>query len=260
MNERNGIEHFDESTEKTVICKSCGADYAANIPNCPYCGTMNLPVAEDEYMDKLESVRSDLENLGDLAARKGKAHMKALYRRLLIIAAVLALAIAVGFGVHLSRERAEAKTDKAEYLWQREFFPQLDACYDAGDYDALRALYEEGSADGHYVWQYKRRAFCEYLVSLNCAEASLREVERGSGDLAVLFTDEFELYRLERENSLSAEERELLEEMRAPLLNDFAARFPMTDEEFAEFRRMLDRDGFVPFAEAERFLKEKGMI
>ena len=61
-------------------------------------------------------------------------------------------------------------------------------------------------------------------------------------------------------SSLSREERGLLEELRAPLLEDFAARFPVSAEEFAELRRIVDREGFMPYKEAEKFLKEKGMI
>ena len=244
----------------TVICRSCGADYAADVPNCPYCGTMNLPAAEDAYMGRLDSLRGNLENLGDLPGQKGRARMKTAYRRFLIIAVIAALVLAAGFAAHQARAREEAAREKAEYLWQREFFPRLDACYDAGDYDALRTLYEEAGDEGHAVWQYRRRAFCEYLVTLDYAERARRDAEQGCGDTVYLFVKELELYTLERVYDLGREERGLLEELRAPLLEDFAARFPMTEEELAGLRRILDRDGFMPYAEAEKFLKEKGMI
>ena len=244
----------------TVVCRSCGADYAADVPNCPYCGTMNLPAAEDAYMGRLESMRGDLEDLGGLAGRQGRARVKAAYRRFLIAAVIAALLLAAGFALRQVKARREAEKERAEYLWQREFFPRLDACYDAGDYDALRTLYEEAGDEGHAVWQYRRRAFCEYLVTLNDTERARRDAEQGYGDLVYLFVKETELYTLERAYDLTAEERGLLEELRAPLLEDFAARFPMSEEELAGLRRILDRDGFMPYAEAEKFLREKGMI
>lgn len=260
MSAENTRRHTGKARGGTVICKGCGADYAADIPNCPYCGTMNLPAAEDEYMGRLESIRGDLENLGVLAGRKSRARMKKAYRRLLIITVIFLLAVSAGYGIHMKRARAEAERGKEEYLWQREYFPRLDACYDAGDYDALRDLYQQGYDEGHDVWQYRRRAFCEYLVTLNRTELARRDAEQGDGDLLYLFVNEMELYTLERENDLSREERGLLEELRAPLLEDFAARFPVSAEEFAELRRIVDREGFMPYKEAEKFLKEKGMI
>ena len=42
--------------EKTIICPSCGAHFAATEPRCPYCGTMYVPAAEREYMEKLDTV------------------------------------------------------------------------------------------------------------------------------------------------------------------------------------------------------------
>ena len=53
MSSENSRRRFRRARGGTVICKSCGADYAADLPNCPYCGTMNLPAAEDAYMDSL---------------------------------------------------------------------------------------------------------------------------------------------------------------------------------------------------------------
>ncbi len=260
MSSENTGKRVGKTRGRIIICRSCGADYSADLPNCPYCGTMNLPAAENAYMGRLHSLRGDLENLGDLAGQKGRARMKAVYRRFLVIAVIALLVIAVAVVLHQGKVREEAEKEKAEYLWQLDFFPRLDACYDAGDYDALRTLYQQGYEEDHYVWQYRRRAFCEYLVTLNYAEQARLDVEQGYGDPVYLFVNEIELYELERQIDLTDEERKLLEEMRAPLLEDFEARFPMSEEEFAELRGILNKNGFMPFKEAEKFLKKKGMI
>ena len=47
---------------------------------------------------------------------------------------------------------------------------------------------------------------------------------------------------------------------RAPLLEDFENRFPISEEEKDAFLQKLKKDGFVPIAECEKFLKEKGML
>ena len=139
--------------KRMVLCRSCGAEYPADIANCPYCGTMNLPAAETEYLGRLEGIRGDLEQLESLTGRKTKTHLRKLHRNLLIGAAILALIIAAAAVARTNRERTEA--EKSEYLWQREAFQKMDEAYAAGDYDALVAMYAEASAAGHRVYSYK---------------------------------------------------------------------------------------------------------
>ena len=94
--------------------------------------------------------------------------------------------------------------------------------------------------------------------SIRSAQTALRECEDGYDDPEWLFREEVSLYRLEYLRNLSDEERGTLLELRAPLLEDFEERFQLTEEELAFFRRMLAKDGYVPFSECERFLKERG--
>ena len=51
----------------------------------------------------------------------------------------------------------------------------------------------------------------------------------------------------------------MLEELREPLIRDFEQRFILTDDEFSYFMKILRKDGFVPFTECERFLKERSL-
>ena len=52
---------------------------------------------------------------------------------------------------------------------------------------------------------------------------------------------------------------EVLNAKRAPLWEDFENRFRISEEEKQMFLQMLKKDGFIPIAECESFLKEKGM-
>lgn len=248
----------DREKNQIIICRSCGADYAADLANCPYCGTMNLPAAEAEYMGKLEHMRYDLEDLGGLARRETRRGFRSMHKRLLLGAVLLVLVTGLLYGVHAYRDRAESQRAKEEYLWQREAFVQMDAYYMAGDYESLLAFYLEAQDAGHQVWQYKHSAFCDYLEDIRSAQTALRECEDGYDDPEWLFREEVSLYRLEYLRNLSDEERGTLLELRAPLLEDFEERFQLTEEELAPFRRMLAKDGYVPFSECERFLKERG--
>ena len=219
--------------KRMVLCRSCGAEYPADIANCPYCGTMNLPAAETEYLGRLEGIRDDLEQLGSLTGRKTKTHLRKLHRK-----------------------------EKSEYLWQREAFQHLDEVYTAGDYDALVAMYAEASASGHRVYSYKHGRFCDALLEIAAASEALEEYEAEGGSLEWLpwlFRNEISLYSVESGRNLSAEELEVLNAKRAPLLEDFENRFRISEEEKQMFLQMLKKDGFIPIAECEKFLKEKGM-
>ena len=47
---------------------------------------------------------------------------------------------------------------------------------------------------------------------------------------------------------------------RAPLLEDFENRFPISEEEKQMFVQRLKKDEYIPIADCEKFLKEKGMM
>ena len=256
--EREILTEGSDRSGKTVHCRTCGAEYDATIPNCPYCGTMNLPAAETAYMNKLEGLRGDLKDLGNVHKTETRAHLGRLTKKVLIAAGAFLLLVAVMVIVRLAREKREASEEQAEYLWQRTGFAEMDRYYAAGDYETLTAYYEAASDEGHRVWQYAHRDFCDYYGLLMTARDSLRAMERGEGSRLFLFIDEVSLYRLEALTGLTKEERALLEEQRRPLLEDFAARFDLTDAELAEFQGMVRRDGFVSLKACERLFKERG--
>jgi hypothetical protein len=254
---KENIRTKDEK-RKTVSCRTCGAQFDAALPNCPYCGTMYLPAAETAYMNKLEGIRGDLAGLGALRKRETRAHAGRLSKKLLIAAAILLLAVAAVLVVRLIRERKEAALEQAEYLWQREGFARMDEYYDAGAYEDLVAFYDQAADEGHQVWQYRHWNFCEFYDLILTAQDSLQAWKAEGGSRLYLFYDEIKLYRLEYMNDLSPEERTMLDELRQPLLADFNERFPLTEAELDEFRRTLARNGFVSLDACERFFKERG--
>lgn len=252
----------EETSKQTVLCRSCGAEYPADIANCPYCGTMNLPAAESDYLDRLEGIRDNLEQLGSLTERKTRTHMRKLHRNLLIAAVILVLIISAAAVFQTKREKAEAAKEKEEYLWQREAFARLDEAYAAGDYDALAAMYAEASDAGHRMYSYRHAGFCEALLEIAAAFEALEEYEAADSTewLPWLFRDEISLYSFESRRNLSAEELEVLRARRAPLLEDFENRFPISEEEKQMFVQRLKKDEYIPIADCEKFLKEKGMM
>ena len=255
MNQK--IKEQEKNAPEIIICKSCGADFDASQPNCPYCGTMNLPAAEKAYMQKLEGIRTDLHRMGQRAEKETKKHFGRLGKKLLIFALVLLVALALGFGLYARHEKAQAAREREQYLWQREYFAKLDECYAAADYDALCDLYYLASVEGRPVYSYKHDSFCNYLVSIAQAEAESRYATPGT-DQSYLFYSEINLYRLERLWGISEEEREILAQLRAPILEDFEARFQLTPEEMLAFQRILEKEDCVSYKACAEFLETRG--
>ena len=252
---------MDQEKDRTEItnCKSCGAEFEASLPNCPYCGRMNLPAAESEYMAKLENMRDDLKDLGALPGRKIKAHSRKLGKKLLIAAAAVIVIAAVILIVRAVKDREEAGRSREEFLWQREAFAQMDELYSAGDWEALADAYRAAEDGDHSVWQYRHYRFCEFLQQIEWAQMSLREYDEDVDSAVYLFSDEIALYELEYMEGITEAERAVLEQLREPLLEDFEQRFALSEEELSYFLAMLRRDGFIPFRECEKFLNERGV-
>ena len=102
--------------QKMVSCSSCGAEFEAKLVRCPYCGTAYEPAAEEEYVGKLEGVRSELEShKGDAAKSTSKALIKTVIIFVLAVAVILALCIGV-FSLPEMRSRERQQEKKAEFL------------------------------------------------------------------------------------------------------------------------------------------------
>lgn len=57
-----------------MICKNCGAHFDDLLPKCPYCGEFHYAGAQKEYMDHLEDMKDDLEDLSEAFPVNFKKH------------------------------------------------------------------------------------------------------------------------------------------------------------------------------------------
>lgn len=101
---------------KMIKCVSCGADYEAKLVRCPYCGTAPLAAEEDEYMDKLEDVRRDLEEYGLEGSRELKRGLGKT--ALITIVALLVIAILIACSIWITGvgRRSDGQRKKEEFL------------------------------------------------------------------------------------------------------------------------------------------------
>ena len=83
----------------TVRCQSCGAEFEAHEPKCPYCGTMYEPGAEAHYMEHLGDIREDMEDLSSLALSETGSELKHAAKKTLKTLFIIAAAIALLLGI-----------------------------------------------------------------------------------------------------------------------------------------------------------------
>ena len=153
-----------------MICENCGAEIDAHEKACPYCGHINPAGAEEAYMDRLEDLQEDLEDLRDHGRRSDREEMKRQGRRLFRIGLILALVIGLATAGLISLDRLwmrSARDEKALMEFQKKYFGELDALYAAGDDDAtldyMISLLDSGEKGVEAVYDWKHYEYIEAL-------------------------------------------------------------------------------------------------
>lgn len=127
---------------KLKQCENCGADYDIMEPACPYCGTFNAVGGEKQYMEHMEDIREDVENLSDTA---GSAYTEEIKKtgniviKTIIAAAVFGMLLFGFFKLcdYLTFGNYSKADVKKQLMWEQENFPILNAWYDAGEYEKI---------------------------------------------------------------------------------------------------------------------------
>ena len=85
----------DLSSVKNIICPDCGAEFPDNRDRCPYCGNIYYPAAERAYMDHLNEIRDEVDDLSFIPGKETKREIKKTIKRLLIAMGIIVLILAV---------------------------------------------------------------------------------------------------------------------------------------------------------------------
>lgn len=145
-----------------VVCKCCAGTFDGELAKCPYCGYINETGAEKAYMEKMEGVRKDLDEVDDIVVSNFKQDLMKFLKAFgvsLGVIVVMALIVINGQAKNKEKERNEyaqkleiqqfkfIKLDKASKRWNE--------LYEAGDY---AAMYETA----HEVRQNYTEEFCQW--------------------------------------------------------------------------------------------------
>ena len=247
---------------KIISCGNCGGSYDDDLPKCPYCGSTNIDGAEKDYMEKLEDVREDLEDLDEIPTEELQTAVKkqaVRLRKILLIIGGLAIILAA---LYFFFNRPEKRDYKAEYLWQQEHYPELNALYDNGEYDELEELLYELSEDENanlLDWEHN-----EFISDYILGKSILRYLEWDKEEpldeyrLINLFVSEWQIKGITlRKEEYTQQEYEALLPYIEVSEADFEVRWKLTEEEYNNFSAELsaNRNRYISFDNARDFVK-----
>lgn len=142
-----------------IKCRECGALIDGQVARCPYCGAINEAGAEQKYMEDMDTLRDNLEDLGDIPkeeiTQEIRKHLKFTGKTVVITLVVIIVVAAALFlyskrwdiAMYLYETASQTTTADAreQLLWEKENYPRLDEWFAEGKFDALLDFYRENS-------------------------------------------------------------------------------------------------------------------
>lgn len=246
-----------------IICTSCGGEFEDNLPKCPFCGSMNLSGAEAEYMDKLDDVREDMEELEDTPIEETRKEIRKqgrFLKKTFLVIAVILVGLIVIWGIHEKLYSRYDRDAKADYLWQKENFPMMDQLYQERKYDELVEFLNSDAAIDKPVWEWEHYEMIEtYGATKDLQYYFEREQQRDfeRQDYVSILCDELRIIGFLYYSDESDEDKEVLAAYAEPYLRDYEERWDMTQEEKDGFDSMLrEYRGTYSYAECKKFVKQ----
>ncbi len=247
---------------KMIFCPSCAAKFDEMLPKCPYCGTMSIKGAEAEYMEKLENIREDMEDLSAVPIQETKKELKKQTKFVIIIIGVMVgLLLAVGvieliFGYH-PKERDK----QADFLWQQENYPILNELYEQKNYEELLKRYEQAYKEDKPIASWEHADFAAALMLLFDFEDTLRREQAGEKlthwDYEDLLYTGFRVDDYENSIAYTAKEKEFLAPYIEIVREDFEKRWQFTDKERKMFENEAEKNyGYISYDVIEDYIEE----
>ncbi len=256
-----------------MICENCGAEIDAHEKACPYCGHINPEGAEEAYMDRLEDLQENLDDLSDHGKRSDREEMGKQGRRLIRTGLVLVLIIGLVAAGFMAMDRfwmRSAGDERALIEFQKKYFGELDAMYAAGDDDAVLEYVislldsEEKGVEAVYDWKHYEyiQAYWTYRDGVKAAEDLLKE--EWTDDIAgTAMQDAFRLVdQAEHAGELPPEDRDKVRELGEKGRTFLTEVIGMTGEEAQEmYQACLDEYGYFDWFECRekcrKYLEDK---
>ena len=263
---------------KMVRCPNCGAQYEEGLLYCPYCRSVDDYQDESEYLEDLDEIKDQLEDMPENVLRDQTKAQTAeaardigrIFRRIgIAVAVILLLAGVFTFFdkvVAGNSEAGRSEKQKQEYLWKQENFPKLDEMYEKGDYDGILELARSSDNPGLYDWKhYPLVDGLQILEYIPTQIRSLEEMEQAGNtgkasyldQQTSLLRDELMLLYFDYRQAEEADVA-IIREKAEVYIEDLQTRFALTQEEQEHFRELARKDrGYIYLSDCRDFLKNR---
>lgn len=245
--------------EKT--CESCAGKYDEMLPECPYCGTVNVKGAEAEYLDQLEDVREDMENLKEVPLEEIKKEFVTQGRFLRKVFVTIVIVFLVLIGIYLLREMDWdfGRDRKAEYFWKQENYPVMDELYEKGDYEALREYFTEEKKNPTWNWSHSDFFFLYADLSglLEVYDWESDGEKWDTYDYALILQAEWQVLHSYEKDGLDEQEQEKLAEYIQIVQEHFDTRWKMNEADYKEISRQVEENhGWIGIEICEKYVEK----
>ena len=129
-----------------------------------------------------------------------------------ILGVILVFAVIVMGIVHWHQQRENTR-NRQEYTWQQEVYPELNRLYETEDYKTLLEKVRAYEDEGHDLYQWEHRTFCELYESTIYADLFLESRKKGlfgEHDAVQLLHDELKFRGLDHRKELPSQDRQRL--------------------------------------------------
>jgi len=242
-----------------VRCERCGAYFDANESVCPYCDLPYAPNQERDYMEHLGSIKKDMGKLGGEGKKAVKAELKEsahMIRVTVVVVLLIAAAVAVLGTVVMSQIE---KREKEEYAKTKAAEEELDAMYEEGDYDGICEKIMSCEDEGVSIYTWDHYAFGKVIRNVGYARGVIEEID-GEPDeewLEILLRYEAPVVYTDVNKDLTIDERAIIAEYAADVIEDYEKNFSPTQEEERAFKADVGHYGYVTSSTAEAYFEAR---
>ena len=251
-----------KTSKKLVECASCGAQFDEMLPKCPYCESMSIKGAQAEYMDKLEDVREDMEELGsvhnDILKKEFKKQTKFIFIIIGVVLGIFLLLVAIEL---IASNRYPKRDTKADYAWQQENIPKFEELYEQAKYEELVELYVQVTTEGRPIYQWEHSEFCAAMERFFSIEEIWQKEQSGEEldhwDYEDLLYMAFRVDNYETSMAYSQEELVIMEPYIERIREDFETRWNMPEEDLAYFKKIAEKNhGYISHDEIKKYVEK----
>ena len=250
-------------------CDNCGASYDEGLDKCPYCGAIEPVNAEKKYMEKLQKVRKNLDNVDEMAAEDFFAEVKKFLKAFLITAAVatvIGVLIYVGsknIGKHNDiMERAAVDDTMTEVVAYRDCMMQWNELFKAEKYDEFCNAITEERYSFSNIYGYEHFDFYTAYKAMQEVEQCLdnQELPYDNYEIYSLLLEyaeaerEYDRFITEEENQIGAK---VLREKKGNLINAICELPEFDESVLSEFIATVYDGKYITSSAVRKFVEER---